>query len=82
VTLTTVGYGDIHPITPIGQFIAMVLMVLGYGVIAIPTGLIAAGVSSAVRKEEVVHQVCPQCMDPEQPKTAAHCAKCGSKLSD
>jgi voltage-gated potassium channel len=81
VTLTTVGYGDIHPITPIGQFIAMVLMVLGYGVIAIPTGLIAAGVSSAVRKEEVVHQVCPQCMDPEQPKTAAHCAKCGSKLS-
>jgi Kef-type K+ transport system membrane component KefB len=82
VTLTTVGYGDIHPITPIGQFIAMVLMVLGYGVIAIPTGLIAAGVSSAVRKEEAVHQVCPQCMDPEQPKTAAHCAKCGSKLSD
>jgi voltage-gated potassium channel len=83
VTLTTVGYGDIHPITPVGQFIAMMLMVLGYGVIAIPTGLIAAGVSTAIQKEEKIpHIVCPQCLDPDQLTTSVHCSRCGFRLQE
>jgi voltage-gated potassium channel len=47
VTLTTVGYGDISPVTPLGQFIASVIMILGYGVIAVPTGIVTAEMSNA-----------------------------------
>jgi voltage-gated potassium channel len=42
VTLTTVGYGDISPITPLGQFIASFVMIMGYGIIAVPTGIVSA----------------------------------------
>jgi len=59
VTLTTVGYGDISPVTPVGQFIASVLMLLGYGIIAIPTGIVSAevvmeGISERINAEVAV----------------------------
>jgi voltage-gated potassium channel len=54
VTLTTVGYGDISPITPAGQFIATLLMLLGYGIIAVPTGIVTAEIAIAGRQREVV----------------------------
>ena len=50
-TLTTVGYGDIYPVTPLGRFFAAVISVVGIGVIAIPTGIIAAGFSAVINKE-------------------------------
>jgi voltage-gated potassium channel len=52
VTLTTVGYGDISPITPAGQFIATLLMLLGYGIIAVPTGIVTAEIAIAGRQRE------------------------------
>jgi voltage-gated potassium channel len=84
VTLTTVGYGDIYPVTGLGQFIAMILMVMGYGVIAVPTGLVAAGVIVEARKqahekaeEKAIH--CPRCHNPAQ-ESAAFCNHCGARM--
>ncbi len=88
VTLTTVGYGDIYPVTGMGQFIAMVLMVMGYGVIAVPTGLVAAGVMVEARKQahdkaeekekSIAH--CPNCHNPV-PEHALYCPGCGMNLT-
>lgn len=78
VTLTTVGYGDIAPQTTWGQFIATIVMVLGYGVIAVPTGI----VSSEIAKTKVHPntQVCSYCLEENHPENAKFCFKCGEKL--
>lgn len=62
-TLTTVGYGDVYPITAIGRFLAAIISVVGIGVIAIPTGIIAAGFTSAINRnrEEDPKRFCPYC---------------------
>lgn len=64
-TLTTVGYGDVYPVTAVGRFFASVISLVGIGIIAIPTGIIAGGFSSAISKrsktEEDVKQYCPYC---------------------
>ena len=63
VTMTTVGYGDIAPTSPLGQFIASVIMVLGYGIIAVPTGIVSAEFTSqAFLKVDNNTQACPHCM--------------------
>jgi len=80
VTLTTVGYGDIAPHTPIGQFIASIIMILGYAIIAIPTGI----VSSEIIKAEAVDtntQSCPNCLKDKHTDGADFCYHCGSKLN-
>jgi voltage-gated potassium channel len=80
VTLTTVGYGDIAPHTPIGQFIASIIMILGYAIIAIPTGI----VSSEIIKAEAVDtntQSCPNCLKDNHTDKAEFCYHCGSKLN-
>ena len=80
VTLTTVGYGDIAPNTPIGQFIASIIMILGYGIIAIPTGI----VTSEMTKANAVHtntQSCPNCLAEEHVDAAEFCYKCSNKLN-
>lgn len=80
VTLTTVGYGDIAPNTPIGQFIASIIMILGYGIIAIPTGI----VTSEMTKANAVHtntQSCPNCLAEEHVDAAEFCYKCSHKLN-
>ena len=79
VTLTTVGYGDIAPHTPLGQFIASVIMILGYAIIAIPTGII----STSLSKNEKVNmntQACTNCSFEGHKDEAIHCYNCGSKL--
>lgn len=79
VTLTTVGYGDIAPHTPIGQFIASIIMILGYGIIAIPTGI----VSSEMTKN-IIHtntQACPNCSKDKHKDGAIYCYNCGSILN-
>jgi voltage-gated potassium channel len=79
VTLTTVGYGDISPQTPIGQFIASIVMIMGYAIIAVPTGIVSVEIASA-NKKQVTTQVCPNCLSEGHDKDANHCKYCGSKL--
>ncbi|RXL85207.1 two pore domain potassium channel family protein, partial [Citrobacter sp. AAK_AS5] len=60
VTLTTVGYGDISPATPLGQFMASIIMILGYAIIAVPTGIITAEIIKPTPVKNT--QVCQKCM--------------------
>lgn len=81
VTLTTVGYGDIAPVTPFGQLIASIIMILGYGIIAIPTGIVTAELT--VNKN--VHtntQNCPNCAVEKHRDNAEFCYNCGDALND
>jgi voltage-gated potassium channel len=80
VTLTTVGYGDIHPITVGGQFIASIVMIMGYAIIAIPTGIVSSEMFRA--KVHVNTQACPHCLAEEHPDGAIYCYNCGEKLNE
>lgn len=84
VTLTTVGYGDISPQTPLGQFIATVIMIIGYGIIAVPTGIVSAEYASGMKKEESMDagRACPDCGSEVLQKDAHYCRQCGHKLRD
>ncbi|GAB1309085.1 ion transporter [Urechidicola sp. KH5] len=84
VTLTTVGYGDIHPITPIGQLVASIIMILGYGIIAIPTGIVSAEYSKNMAKDKVHTntQACPNCNAVNHIDNAQFCHKCGNVLNE
>jgi len=79
VTLTTVGYGDIVPKTPLGQIISALVMITGYSIIAVPTGIFTAELASAMRGDELVHD-CPTCNKPRHEPSAAFCSRCGSVL--
>lgn len=79
VTLTTVGYGDIAPHTPFGQFIASIVMILGYGIIAVPTGIVTSEMS---KSEHNNTQHCPNCSTDNHVDKAQFCYKCGEKLND
>ena len=81
VTMTTVGYGDIAPQTGFGQFLASLIMILGYGIIAIPTGIVSAEMTKS--NDEKVHlntQSCPNCANPNHKDDAVFCHECGEKL--
>lgn len=81
VTLTTVGYGDIAPVTPFGQFIAAVIMIMGYGVLAVPTGIVSAEIIHTEHSEkEVTTQACKECMAEGHDKDAKYCKYCGYEL--
>lgn len=81
VTLTTVGYGDIAPVTALGKFIASVVMIIGYGVIAVPTGIVTAQVvRGSNRNTNSGAQVCQNCNDSNHEKGAKYCKNCGYKL--
>jgi voltage-gated potassium channel len=80
VTLTTVGYGDISPQTPLGQAIASVVMVLGYGIIAVPTGIFAAELGIAMGHHSGNRRMCPKCDATGHDRDAAYCRLCGSQL--
>jgi voltage-gated potassium channel len=79
VTLTTVGYGDISPQTPLGQTIAALIMILGYAIIAVPTGIVTVEYSRVTQKN-ISTQVCPQCSAEGHEIDARYCRFCGSKL--
>jgi len=79
VTLTTVGYGDISPQSPVGQLLASMVMIMGYGIIAVPTGIVSVELASATRKP-VTTQVCPNCLSEGHDNDAVHCKFCGAKL--
>lgn len=82
VTMTTVGYGDIAPTSPLGQFIASVIMVLGYGIIAVPTGIVSAEFTSQAFKVDNNTQACPHCMTTQHKDNAIYCHQCGEILNE
>lgn len=78
VTLTTVGFGDIAPVTPLGQFVASLIMILGYGVIAVPTGIFTAQILQ--KNSPGNTQVCHICMFDRHDDDARYCKRCGAPL--
>lgn len=81
VTLTTVGYGDISPQTPIGQFLASLVMLTGYAIIAVPTGIVSVELAEATRKGVKVRE-CPSCLREGHDIDAIYCKYCGKNLGD
>lgn len=89
VTLTTVGYGDISPVTSLGQLIASVIMITGYAVIAVPTGIVTGEVINAARWEKESHrkaaintQHCKHCSREGHDGDAVFCKYCGERLNN
>jgi voltage-gated potassium channel len=79
VTLTTVGYGDISPQTSLGQFFASIIMITGYAIIAVPTGIVSAEMVRTKSRAKV--RKCPNCKAEINDKDAVFCKFCGQKLS-
>ncbi|MBB6329358.1 voltage-gated potassium channel [Chryseobacterium sediminis] len=78
VTVTTVGYGDVSPITPLGKFFAVVLMLAGYSIIAVPTGIVTAEMRN---KRQNLELICERCGNEDIDDDARYCKKCGKKLA-
>jgi voltage-gated potassium channel len=78
VTLTTVGYGDVTPHTVVGRILACVIMILGYGIIAVPTGIFSVELSEAARTKEA--RTCTNCRTIETDRAARFCRRCGTLL--
>ena len=80
VTLTTVGYGDLYPKTELGRFLASVVMIMGYAIIAVPTGIVTVELTTAMRRKPVSTQACPNCGAGGHDSDAGYCKFCGNKL--
>lgn len=80
VTLTTVGYGDIAPQTPLGQMIASIVMIMGYGIIAVPTGIFAAELGQVMGRRRRLDRACPRCELASHEEDARFCRRCGGEL--
>jgi len=81
VTMTTVGYGDITPHTAVGQFLSGIVMILGYSIIAVPTGIVGFEMASSISKARNT-QVCPHCAREGHDSDAVYCKYCGSLLNE
>lgn len=79
VTMTTVGFGDITPKTVPGQFIASLLMIMGYGVLAVPTGIVSVELAAATR-QGINPEACPGCGTEGHDVDAVFCKRCGTRL--
>ncbi len=79
VTLTTVGFGDITPQTPLGQVLASVVMIMGYGIIAVPTGILTAEFIETAHAQR--GPKCPECDQGGNDRDASHCKWCGGTLA-
>jgi voltage-gated potassium channel len=79
VTLTTVGYGDLAPATTLGRALAVVLMLTGYGIIAVPTGIVTAELTR-VGTRPISTQACPACGGEGHEFDAVYCRRCGNRL--
>lgn len=78
VTMTTVGYGDISPQSDFGRFIASIVMLLGYGIIAVPTGIVSVELAEA--QKESITTVCDQCGEENHLQESLYCHRCAGKL--
>lgn len=81
VTITTVGYGDITPQTPLGQVVASMAMLTGYSIIAVPTGILTAELATEMQRERVGRR-CHDCTKSGHDRDAQHCKYCGAELMD
>ncbi len=81
VTLTTVGYGDITPMTALGKMIASIIMVMGYGIIAVPTGIVTAEYANAVKNKKQKRE-CEHCGKSDHREQSIFCYNCGFELED
>lgn len=81
VTITTVGYGDITPQTTMGQFIASFIMILGYAIIAVPTGIVSAEMRKKPSEKQKSTQVCPACLKEDHDSDAQYCKHCSARLN-
>jgi len=80
VTITTVGYGDISPVTPMGKMVASLVMLIGYSIIAVPTGIITHDLALAARQKKELPESCPSCSREGHDSDALFCKHCGSSL--
>jgi voltage-gated potassium channel len=80
VTITTVGYGDIAPVTPTGKLIASLIMLIGYGIIAVPTGILTTEIALMSRNKPKNSETCPGCGREGHDENAVFCKFCGEKL--
>ena len=78
VTMTTVGYGDITPVTPVGRFLSAVIMLIGYTIIAVPTGIVSATMVRQYKAQE--KEKCPKCHRDGHDPEALYCKYCGARL--
>ncbi|MDM5179966.1 ion transporter [Massilia sp. DJPM01] len=81
VTMTTVGYGDLTPQTTLGRFIASFMMLLGWGVLAVPTGIVTAEMTSQRMNWKPTNRTCPSCLSEGHDPEAKYCKDCGEALS-
>jgi len=82
VTLTTVGYGDIAPATALGRFIAGVVMILGYAIIAVPTGIVSSELTTQKGSKSPSQRICPACSASDHDENAKFCKHCGHSLDE
>lgn len=82
VTITTVGYGDIAPVTTLGQFLASIIMFMGYGIIAVPTGLVTVELGKASLNATSNTKHCAVCMEDSHLKQSNYCHRCGAKIDE
>ncbi|MFK8044810.1 MAG: ion transporter [Crocinitomicaceae bacterium] len=80
ITVTTVGYGDIAPITPIGQFIASLVMIMGYAILAVPTGIVTSELIKSNSNEQISSRSCSSCSAEGHDSNAIYCKICSEKL--
>ena len=81
VTLTTVGFGDITPATPLGQFFSSIIMLLGYAIIAVPTGIVSSEMAAQRTREQLAKGIkCNTCGKAGLDPTDAYCKACGEQL--
>ncbi len=80
VTLTTVGYGDFAPSTPLGRLLAAAAMIIGYGIIAVPTGIVSAEIAAAGREAAAARR-CERCQLEGHQSDSNYCRRCGDRLS-
>ena len=78
-TMTTVGYGDITPVTPLGQSLASFIMIMGYGIIAVPTGIVTLELNEANRRQANT-RTCSDCSAEGHSREASYCWRCGAPL--
>ena len=81
VTMTTVGYGDMVPHTPLGQMIATLVMLVGYSVLAVPTGIVTSELVVQLQRQQTERR-CPSCERLGHERDASYCRHCGARLDD
>ncbi len=85
VTITTVGFGDITPQTTLGQFLSAILMILGYAIIAVPTGIVTSELTKEnnfIHESDLSTEHCPSCSKEGHDPDAIHCKYCGEMLNE